>query len=245
MRRLFLNPVSQTFALLIFMIASVLPVYSQEIKKLQIQPVQSTSEQTSEGLERKNVNSSEEAENSQLAESQRVATDQTTSQSYAFPTKRERFNRYVSNTVGPLSLLRTGLSAGVGQWRDNPEEWGQGMSGYGRRYASNFGQNLIQQSVTYGLDQTLGLDTGFEKSKRKGFFPRMKHALAENITSRTKTGKRVISVPRLAGVYASGVVAAETWYPSRFDYKDGLRIGTRSLVAGFGINLVREFLFSW
>ena len=227
------------------MIASVLPVYSQEIKKLQIQPVQSTSEQTSEGLERKNVNSSEEAENSQLAESQRVATDQTTSQSYAFPTKRERFNRYVSNTVGPLSLLRTGLSAGVGQWRDNPEEWGQGMSGYGRRYASNFGQNLIQQSVTYGLDQTLGLDTGFEKSKRKGFFPRMKHALAENITSRTKTGKRVISVPRLAGVYASGVVAAETWYPSRFDYKDGLRIGTRSLVAGFGINLVREFLFSW
>jgi hypothetical protein len=72
----------------------------------------------------------------------------------------------------------------------------------------------------------------------------MKDALAENITSRTRTGKRVISVPRLGGVYASRIIAAETWYPSRYN-KDGLRSGSRSLVTGFGINLIREFIIHW
>jgi|SRR5215216_3040681 len=169
----------------------------------------------------------------------------TTSQDYVFPTHRERFNRYVKSSVGPFRLAWTAASAGIHQWQDHPEEWGQGMKGYGRRYASGFGQNLIQQTVTYGLDEAFGLDTGFQKSKNEGFGARVKDALLQNITSRTKSGKRVISAPRLAGVYTGAIVARETWYPERYSYKDGLRSGTTTLLTGFGINLVREFVFSW
>jgi len=164
---------------------------------------------------------------------------------YEFPTHRERFNKYVKDTVGPFRLARTAVSAGFDQWHDTPEEWGQGMKGYGRRYASSFGRNLIQQSVTYGLDEALGQDSGFQRSNREGFGARVKHALLETITSRTKSGKRVLSAPRLAGVYTGAIVATETWYPERYSYKDGLRIGTSTLITGFGINLVREFFINW
>jgi len=176
-----------------------------------------------------------------------VADQQTTNttQGYVFPTHRERFNRYVKSTVGPFRLAYTGFTAGINQWRDHPEEWGQGMKGFGRRYASSLGQNAIHQTVTYGLDEAFGLDTGFEKSKRDGFGPRMKDALIQNITSRTKTGKRVISAPRLVGVYTGAIIAHETWYPDRYNYKDGLKSGTTQLLTGFGINLVREFVFNW
>jgi hypothetical protein len=95
------------------------------------------------------------------------------------------------------------------------------------------------------LDEAMGLDTGFERSKRDHFLPRMKDALIQNVTSRTKSGDRVISVPRFAGAYAGGIIAAETWYPDRYDYKDGLRSGTKSLLYGFGINLFREFVINW
>ena len=166
-------------------------------------------------------------------------------QSYEFPTHRERFDRYVKDTVGPLSLTRSAVSAGIDQWRDSPEEWGQGMKGYGRRYASRFGRNLVQQSVTYGLDEAFGLDSEFKRSNDEGFGARVKHAFFETITSRTKSGKRVLSAPRLAGVYTGAIVATETWYPERYSYKDGLRMGTRGLITGFGINLVREFLINW
>jgi hypothetical protein len=173
------------------------------------------------------------------------AKTQTTTQDYVFPTSHERFKRYVKSTIGPLALARTAASAGIAQWRDSPEEWGQGAKGYGRRFASGVGQNAIQQTVTYGLDEAMGLDTGFQRSKREGFFPRFKDALIQNVTSRTKSGDRVISVPRFAGVYTGAIVARETWYPDRYNYKDGLRSGTTSLLTGFGINLVREFVINW
>jgi len=170
---------------------------------------------------------------------------QTTNSGYVFPTPRERFNRYVKSTVGPFRLAWTGASAGIDQWRDHPEEWGQGARGYGKRYASSLGQNAIHQTVIYGLDSAMGLDTGFKRSKRQGFFPRFKDAMIQNVTSRTKSGGRVIAVPRFAGAYSSAIIAKETWYPERYSYKDGLRSGTRTLLSGFAINLVREFVFNW
>ena len=168
-----------------------------------------------------------------------------TTSGYVFPDKNERFKRYVNSTIGPFRLARTGVSAGLNQWNDSPEEWGQGMKGYGKRYASGLGRNAIQQTVTYGLDEALNLDTGFQRSRREGFFPRFKDALMQNVTSRTRSGKRVISVPRFAGVYTGAIVSHETWYPERYSYKDGLRSGTATLLTGFGINLFREFVFDW
>jgi len=169
----------------------------------------------------------------------------TTTRDYVFPTHRERFNRYLKSTVGPFRLVWSAGAAGIDQWRDHPEEWGQGMQGFSRRYASNLGQNAIQQTVTYGLDEAFGLDTGFRKSASEGFGGRLKDALLQNVTSRTKSGKRVISAPRFAGAYSAAIISRETWYPERYSYKDGLRAGTGNLLTGFGINLLREFVFNF
>jgi hypothetical protein len=213
-----MNRLYKTIAVWAVTIVAAVSVYSQEVPK----------------------------EDSKTQTTQTVAAKQTTTtQDYVFPTHRERFDRYVKSSVGPFRLAWTATAAGIHQWRDHPEEWEQGMKGYGRRYASGFGQNLIQQTVTYGLDEAFGLDTGFQKSKNEGFGARVKNAFLQNITSRTKSGKRIISAPRLAGVYTGAIVARETWYPERYSYKDGLRAGTTTLLTGFGINLMREFVFNW
>jgi len=73
----------------------------------------------------------------------------------------------------------------------------------------------------------------------------MKDALLQNVTSRTKSGKRVMSAPRFEGVYTGAIIPAETWYPERYSYKDGLRNGTTTLLTGFGINLMREFVIKF
>ena len=235
MTQLSLGP-AKMLVLLIFMVSSV---YGQQLKSSQ--NAQITPEQITEDAQA-NPTSPAEVKSSPPVDAGQKSANQSTPKPFVFPTRRERFNRYAKSTVGPYSLLSTGISAGIAQWRDSPEEWEQGASGYGKRYASAFGRKAIQQTVVYGLDSALGLDTGFRRSTRKGFFPRMKDALAENITSRTRTGKRVISVPRITGVYTSSIIAYETWYPERYSYKDGLRSGTRSLLTGFGLNLVREFV---
>ncbi len=240
MKPLSLSAANKTIALLILMAACVLPIYAQDVKTSQTSATQTTFETNGEESTQTNAGSSVEVKDNQPVGSNQ--TKQTATKPYVFPTRRERFNRYLKSTVGPFSLARSAVSAGIDQWRDNPEEWEQGAAGYGKRYVSSFGQNAIQQTVVYGLDSALGLDTGFRRSKRKGFFPRMTDALVENLISRTRTGKRVISVPRFTGAYASGIISHEAWYPERYNYKDGLRSGTRSLVAGFALNLVREFV---
>jgi len=241
---------NKTTALLILMVACVFPICAQDVATSQSSAAQAAPETISEeansevasreGMGQTNADSSAELKSSPTFASKQ--TKQTASKPFVFPTRRERFDRYLKSTVGPFALARSAISAGIDQWKDNPEEWQQGASGYGKRYASSFGQNAIQQTVTYGLDSAIGWDTGFQKSKRKGFFPRLTDALVENLISRTRTGKRVISVPRFAGAYASGLISHAAWYPERYSYKDGLRSGTRSMVAGFALNLVREFV---
>ena len=225
--RLFMTRVRRAVGVLVVMVVAAFSVSSQETTQSQTTQSQTTQTQTTQ------------------SQTTQQTTNQTTTSDYVFPTREERFKRYLKSTVGPARLGWTAASAGIDQWNDSPEEWGQGAKGYGRRYASSLGQNAINQTVIYGLDSAFGLDTGFQRSKRQGFFPRFKDALIQNVTSRTKSGKRVISVPRFAGAYSSGIIAREAWYPERYSYKDGLRSGTRTLLSGFAINLVREFVFDW
>ena len=219
--------------LMVFIAASVVPVYSQQAE---LSPLLETTRQSS--LEASGDLKLTTTDNSDAAAKKSAKQ---APEPYVFPTHRQRFNRFVNSTVGPFSLARSAVSAGVNQWRDHPEEWEQGASGYAKRFGSSFGKHAIQQTVTYGLDEALGLDTGFRRSTRTGFGPRLKDALLENVTSRNRKGERVVSVPRFAGAYTSAIIRAETWYPPRYDYKDGLRSGTTSILTGFAFNVLREF----
>ena len=172
----------------------------------------------------------------------RMLGGQSAKSTYVFPTSSERFKRYLRDTFGPWTLVGVAGAAAIGQWENNPPEWRQGASGYGKRYASSFGQNAIQETTSYGLSEALRLDTGFTRSTRHGFGPRLGDALIQNVTSRNRSGKRVISVPRLSSFYVGGIVPAVTWYPQRFGVKDGFRAGNYSLLTGFAVNVLREFI---
>jgi len=233
-----------TTGLLLLMLTPLISLRSQEIKRTdyplpRLESEEPSTHSVSPAIERRSILIAWPREQA----SQK--TTPTTTNSYVFPSSEQRLKRYLRDTVGPFAFLRVGAAAGFDQWLDSPEEWGQGAEGYGKRFASQFGTNAIRQTVTYGLAEAFRLDTGFEKSKRKGFLPRLSDALLQNVTSRTRSGKRVISAPILVGTYAGSIIPAETWYPSRYSYKDGLRSGSYSLAAGFGINVVREFLINW
>jgi len=235
-----MNLVCRTIGVLLIAVAGVVSVSGQEVPK-----DQSTQPVTTQTTVDTQTPAASQTTTQTPATTQTPSNTQTTTPDYVFPTPGERAKRYAKSMFGPGALLRTAASAGISQWRDSPEEWGQGMEGYGRRFASGFGKNVIQQTVTYGLDSAFKLDTGFQRSKREGFWPRLKDALLQNVTSRTQSGKRVVSAPRLAGVYSSAIIATETWYPDRYDYKDGLRHGSMTLLTGFGINVVREFFINF
>ena len=168
---------------------------------------------------------------------------QTASNVYTRPDGKTRFKRYVNGTVGPFALARQVVGAGYATWRNSPEEWGGQWEGFGKRVASNFGKNLIKQTTIYGLDGALKLDSHYYSAKGKSTGTKLRNALLSPVTARTKSGKRTIGVPRLVGTYTASIVAYESWYPKRYDWKDGLRSGTVSLGIGAAYNLFKEFVW--
>jgi hypothetical protein len=160
---------------------------------------------------------------------------------YTRPDSKTRFNRYVKSIFGPVALGKTVVSAGYSTWRNSPEEWSPTWEGFGRRFASGVGKNAIKQTTIYTLGEAFKLDSGFYRSTRKDTGGRLGDALLSTFVARKPDGKKVFGFPRIAGTYASSVIAAEAWYPKRFTYKDGLKNGTISLGLNVAFNVFKEF----
>ena len=164
------------------------------------------------------------------------------SNSYVFPDAKTRQERYIKSMFGWKTLARQTVTAGVGTWRNSPEEWGDQWEGFGRRMASNLGKNAIKQTTIYGLGEALKLDSHFHKATNRDLGSRVTNALLSPVTARNREGKRVVGVPRLVGTYASNVIAYQTWYPNSHNWKDGVTSGTISLGITAAFNLFVELI---
>jgi hypothetical protein len=163
-------------------------------------------------------------------------------QDYIRPDRKTRFNRYVKSTVGPVAIARNVVGAGYSTWTNSPEEWGTHWDGFGKRFASNMGKRAIGNTTVYALDEALKVDSYYYLSQDRRIGARVRNAVLSTVTARNREGKRVFGLPRIAGTYASNIIANETWYPSRYSYKDGLRSGTISLGMNVLYNLAREII---
>jgi hypothetical protein len=143
---------------------------------------------------------------------------------------------------GYTALAKNVLGASISTWTNAPEEWGQHMDGFAKRVGSNLGKSVINNTTAYGLEEAFKLDSRYYRSNKKGISRRAAYAILSSVTARNEKGKTVFGFPRIAGLYASNVIAAETWYPKRHNWQDGLRGATTSLGTTAVYNLIKEFI---
>jgi hypothetical protein len=131
--------------------------------------------------------------------------------------------------------------SGLQQLRNSPHEWGQGATGYGRRFASNAGYTVVRNALGFGLDATLRQDPRYFKSKRRGFGPRTADALRQIFVSRTDRGGETFAFWRFGSAYGAGFIA-NTWMPKSSNTAgDAMINGTISIGADAAANLYYEF----
>ncbi|MEQ1921755.1 MAG: hypothetical protein ABL952_04525 [Pyrinomonadaceae bacterium] len=177
------------------------------------------------------------------AASAQTSTATTANQAaYVRPDAERRFKHFVSDTVGPFAWVGIATGAGFSTAINNPKEWGKSANGFGKRFASNFGKNLIKNTAIYGLDEALKLDSHFYRSPKRDLGSRISNAFLSTVTARKPNGKRAIGIPRIVGSYTSDIIAKEVWYPARYGWKDGLKGGSITLGVNAFFNLFREFV---
>jgi len=154
----------------------------------------------------------------------------------------ERFTIYSHSVLRPYTLVGPAIGAGIGQWENEPPEWGQGAEGYGRRIASGMGRHLIAETIRFGVAATDGEDPRYRRSREIGVWNRTRHAIVETFTSQTESGARVPAYSRFAGTYGAAFIA-NAWYPeSRATAGYALRRGSTALGSSLAFHLFEEFI---
>jgi hypothetical protein len=162
---------------------------------------------------------------SRASENPQTNSPKQPSSSYVFPSRHERVHHYIKGVIGPTAFASAAVGAVYNHAYNRPEEWGKSGNALAKRFFSSYGRGAINETVKFGLSEMLDVDSSFHKSTRNGFGPRTADAILETVTSRTRSGRRVVSVPRLTGPYA-GSFASLIWMPKRYGVEYGLRSGT-------------------
>jgi hypothetical protein len=163
---------------------------------------------------------------------------------YTRPTEKTKLRNYFVDAFGPYPLVGAAAVAGLNQAQSTPPEWGQGASGYGKRFVSNIAIATVATTTRYALAEAFREDTIYYRCECKGFFPRLSHALVSSVTARSgDDGHRVFSFPALVAPYAGTMTAVYGWYPGRYGWKDGFRMGNYVMLGYVGQNVALEFLY--
>jgi hypothetical protein len=150
--------------------------------------------------------------------------------------------KYVWSTLGPPGIVGAALAGTVEQLQGHPSEWGDGVSGFSKRWASQYAAAAIGNTTKYAVARAMHQDPSFTRCRCSGFGPRLRYALVTPFTARTRNGRRVFSVATIAAVTAEHVVPATTWYPPGRVMSDGVTVTVTGILSKMGVNVFREFV---
>jgi hypothetical protein len=157
-------------------------------------------------------------------------------------TGSERLHIYERSLFGPMALFSGAVSAGWGQLRDRPYEWGQGAEGYGRRYASGYSQRFVRETLYLGSSSLLHQDGRYFRATDATTGGRLRHALVSTILARKDDGSNTFASARIGSMLASSFIS-RTWQPnSTGSVNSALENFSISVGVAAGFNVAREFL---
>jgi hypothetical protein len=143
--------------------------------------------------------------------------------------------------IAPQSFAKSAVTAGINQYQNSPEEWGQGLAGYGRRYGHKLTTRGIESGIGLLAAASLHEDPRYFSSEEAGLWPRVRHALAHTVMTRNDSGGKEVSVWRFAGNYGSQFIS-NAWRPEReTQVSETLLRGTISVGFDAASNLFKEF----
>jgi hypothetical protein len=156
-------------------------------------------------------------------------------------TRRERLKDYLHTIVYPEALLGTAAASGIAQARNSPSAWEQGMAGYGRRFASRVGKDIVNSTVRLGIESALGEDSRYYPSPRGETGSRIAHVFRTTLLARRADGHETLAVGRITGAFSAGLIS-RAWHPEGHrSIRQGFQSGALSYGFDFASHAFEEF----
>jgi hypothetical protein len=159
-------------------------------------------------------------------------------------TPRQKFHLAWKSSLDPVNFLVTGATAGVQQADDTFSGYGQGASGYAKRYGANFADGFIGDMLSGAvLPALFKQDPRYFYKGRGSIRSRALYAIATAVICKGDNGHWQFDYSGILGSLAAGGIS-NLYYPA----KDRNGIGLTFEGAAYGIagnavgNLFQEFL---
>ncbi len=157
-------------------------------------------------------------------------------------TVRDKFDYRVVQTFGLRGFAGAAIGAAIGQARNAPHEWGQGVGGFADRYASGFAGNLSRQTFAFVLESAFHEDPRYFPSEDKRKKMRALNAVKQVIFAKNDNGTDTFTYARIFSNFGSAQFV-NVWQPkSTGSVSSGLIRGVIGLGADAAYNFMQEFV---
>jgi len=155
---------------------------------------------------------------------------------------RQKFELFADESIAPSRMAGSGFGAGISQARNSLAGYGQGMSGFGKRFGASMATAASSNFFgTFVLASTLRSDPRYFVTLRGGPGRRIAYGLSRIVATRTDAGGQAVNWAGLLGpLFAEGL--ANTYLPvkeqttGRTFQRYGIRVGTTAAT-----NILREY----
>ncbi|SRR6266849_3650599 len=155
---------------------------------------------------------------------------------------KEKFHLAAEDTLDPYSFALAGMYAGIGQWQNQYPAFGQGASGYAKRFGGAIADLAIGNYLTEAVMPTvLHEDPRYFRLAKGGFWKRTGYALGRIVITRTDSGGRSFNYSEISGNAAAAAIS-NVYYPAANRtpgaalQKFGIQLATDA-----GFNVLKEF----
>lgn len=141
----------------------------------------------------------------------------------------------------PGHIFFGAIGAGFDQLRERPQEWGDGYGPYGERFASHFGQYLVQRSIMFPIQAIDHEDTRYFRSRSGTYKGRLRDALLQTVWRHNDNGGMMIAYSEFLGDFG-GAAVSRMWWPAHYHTASSVLIaGGNSILVDGWINVLHEF----
>ena len=123
-------------------------------------------------------------------------------------TTRQKFSLASHTVFDPFELVSAGVNAGIGQASNRFPGYGQGIEGYGKRYAAAFGDELVRNYISRAvLPSLLHQDPRYFYQGSGSKKSRLVHALSFTVVLRGDDGRNMPNYSFFIGNIGSGLLS--------------------------------------
>jgi len=137
-----------------------------------------------------------------------------TNEKHPAPLKpREKFHLFYRTAIDPAQFVIVGIEAGISQANNSFAGYGQGASGYGKRYGAAFGDQLSNNFfATFAYPVLLKQDPRYFRMGQGSIKRRICYALAQEFVGHKDGGRRTFNWPTTLGALTAGGIS-NAYYP--------------------------------